>query len=332
MRRYLPSFAPFALAAGLAAGLLLAAPAAADFRLEKTLPLAPGGELVVDTAGGGIVLTGGPGDGAKIVITSDRDREDVEERYTFEFSSEPGRAKVINRRRPGFSQWFSWRGMSLRFEIQVPRQARVDLRSSGGGIRVTNLDGAVKLRSSGGGVRAFDVNGAVDASSSGGGVEVRRVRGDVKVGSSGGGVTVEQVVGNVAADSSGGGVDVTSVSGDVAAESSGGGVHLEDIGGRIDAESSGGPVSAVLAAEHSAGGRLSSSGGGVRVGLDRRARLHIDASSSGGGVVCDLPVTVQGKISRSSLRGNLNGGGADLVLRSSGGGIRIGPSDDRDDG
>ena len=331
MRR-LPSFAPFALTLGAAASLLLAAPAAASFRLEKTLPLAPGGELVVETAGGGIVLTGGPGDGAKIVITSERDREDVEERYTFEFSSEAGRAKVINRRRPGFSQWFNFRSMSLDFKIEVPRNSRVDLRSSGGGIRVTNLAGAVKLRSSGGGVRAFDVDGPVDASSSGGGVEVRRVRGDVRVGSSGGGVTVDHVVGNVAADSSGGGVEVSSVSGDVAAESSGGGVHLDDIGGRIDAESSGGPVSAVLAAEHSAGGRLSSSGGGVRVGVDRRARLHIDASSSGGGVTCDLPLLVQGKQSRSSIRGDLNGGGAELVLRSSGGGIRIRPSDERDDG
>ena len=326
MHRRLPSFAPLALAAGLAAGLLFAAPAAADFRLEKTLPLAPGGELVVETAGGGIVVTGGPGDGARIVVTSDRDRADVEERYTFEFSSENGRAKVINRRRPGFSQWFNWRGMSLRFEIQVPRRARVDLQSSGGGIRVTSLDGAAKLRSSGGSVRAFDVNGPVSASSSGGGVEVRRIRGDVRVGSSGGGVTVEQVIGNVTAESSGGGVDVTSVSGDVAAESSGGGVELADIGGRVDAESSGGPVSVDLAAEHNAGGRISSSGGGVHVDIDRRARLHIDASSSGGSVSCDLPVTVQGKQSRSSLRGDLNGGGAELVLRSSGGGIRIEPS------
>jgi hypothetical protein len=33
---------------------------------------------------------------------------------------------------------------------------------------------------------------------------------------------------------------------------------------------------------------------------------------------------VQGKQSRSSLRGQLNGGGAPLTVRSSGGGIHIG--------
>jgi len=88
-------------------------------------------------------------------------------------------------------------------------------------------------------------------------------------------------------------------------------------------------VSAVLAPGNAAGGTLSSSGGGVRVDLARSSHFTIDAHSSGGSVTCDLPVTVQGKISSSTLRGNLNGGGAPLKVRSSGGGIRISPSDGR---
>ena len=51
--------------------------------------------------------------------------------------------------------------------------------------------------------------------------------------------------------------------------------------------------------------------------------LTIDASSSGGNVVADVPVTVQGRIDKDSLHGDLNGGGALLRLRSSGGGVRI---------
>ncbi|HXT52024.1 MAG TPA: hypothetical protein VN811_13350, partial [Thermoanaerobaculia bacterium] len=298
-------FAPFAfalaLALALAAGALLAAPAAADFRLEKNLPLAPGGELVVETAGGSVTVTGGASTGARIVVTSERDRAAVEERYTFEFSSEGGQARVINKRRSSgwFGGWFDWgRGLGLHFEIQVPRQTRVDLHSSGGGIRVSSLQGAARLRSSGGAVRAFDIGGDVEARSSGGGVEVRRVHGDLRLGSSGGRVTAEQITGDVTAESSGGGVDVSEVSGDVDASSSGGGVHVDGIGGRVTADSSGGPVTAVLAASNTAGASLSSSGGGVRVAVDAGARLSIDASSSGGSVVCDLPVTVQGKQSR----------------------------------
>jgi hypothetical protein len=68
---------------------------------------------------------------------------------------------------------------------------------------------------------------------------------------------------------------------------------------------------------------LSTSGGGVRTELDPSVALTIDASSSGGDVDSDLPVTVQGRVASTSLRGNLNGGGAVLRLRSSGGGVRI---------
>ncbi|HXT19286.1 MAG TPA: hypothetical protein VN923_00915, partial [Thermoanaerobaculia bacterium] len=235
-------FAPFAFALALAAGALLAAPAAADFRLEKNLPLAPGGELVVETAGGSVTVTGGAATGARIVVTSERDRAAVEERYTFEFSSEGGQARVINKRRSSgwFGGWFDWgRGLGLHFEIQVPRQTRVDLHSSGGGIRVSSLQGAARLRSSGGAVRAFDIGGDVEARSSGGGVEVRRVHGDLRLGSSGGRVTAEQITG------------------DVTAESSGGGVRIDGVGGRVTADSSGGSVSAVLAEGNAAGGSLS---------------------------------------------------------------------------
>jgi hypothetical protein len=79
----------------------------------------------------------------------------------------------------------------------------------------------------------------------------------------------------------------------------------------------------VLAAGNGAGGSLSSSGGGVRVAIARDMRLSIDASSSGGSVSCELPVVGSGMESRTSLRGDLNGGGSLLKLRASGGGIHI---------
>jgi hypothetical protein len=61
----------------------------------------------------------------------------------------------------------------------------------------------------------------------------------------------------------------------------------------------------------------------VRSEIDPGARVSIDASASGGSVNSDVPVTIQGKIERDSLRGEMNGGGPLLRLRSSGGGVRI---------
>src|SRR6185295_7678735 len=107
MRRTPTLLVPLAFAFTVGAGALFAAPAAADFRLEKTLALTPGGELVVETAGGSVTVTGGAATGARIVVTSDRDQSDVAERYTFDFSNDGNTAKVINRRR-GANGWFGW--------------------------------------------------------------------------------------------------------------------------------------------------------------------------------------------------------------------------------
>src|SRR5262245_41266052 len=139
----------FLLAAAFAfaclGGLLAAAPAAADFHRQQKLALAPGGELLVDAAGGSVTVTGGAVDGATVVITSTRD--DIEDRYSFELTSEPGRARVISRRRgSGWSKWFDWNSSgNLHFDVRVPRETRVDLKSSGGGIRVSALTGNAKV-------------------------------------------------------------------------------------------------------------------------------------------------------------------------------------------
>lgn len=83
--------------------------------------------------------------------------------------------------------------------------------------------------------------------------------------------------------------------------SSGGGIGVAGLEGSVEAESSGGAV------------HLADVTGEVKL------------SSSGGGITADLPVTVRGRVEPGELRGTLNGGGALLKLRSSGGGIRLLP-------
>lgn len=312
-----------ALSAALVAGavtLLAALPAAADFRREKQLALAPGGELVLDVHGS-VTVTGGAASGATVVITADRD--DVDDRYDFVLNATAGRAEVTSRRLGSLTDRLRFRGDNLHFEIQVPRETRVQVDTSGGGIRVARLAGAVKLRSSGGGLHANDLEGPLDAQTSGGGIDVRQVRGDVLLDTSGGGIKVFEVQGDLGAETSGGGIEIAGVDGAVTATTSGGGVRISGVTGRVVAHSSGGPVSASFAPGTAAGGSLSSSGGGVRVEVDPRASLTVDASSSGGSVTCDLPITVRGTLRRTELQGELNGGGPALRLRSSGGGIRI---------
>lgn len=309
-------------------GLVLLAATAAwakDIRIEKRFDLAAGGALSLRTEAGGATVHGGNGSQAVVVITSDR--ADFNEVFNVSFDATPSRlGVVIERKNKGFFSWFSvgFRGRT-QVDVELPRRASAEVHSSGGGVHVSNLQGPVKAKSSGGGVQVADIDADVEASSSGGAVRCERVHGRVTAGSSGGGVDVKAIGGAADLESSGGSVVAEEVGGDVRASSSGGGVRVQEAHGTVEAGSSGGSVKVSFAAGNARGGRVHSSGGGVHVQVDPGVGLEIDARSSGGSVSSDLPVTVRGKVSRSSLHGKLNGGGAVLEVHSSGGGVTLAP-------
>lgn len=303
--------------------LLVAAPASAQFKLERRLALDPGGAFTLASDSGSVIVTGDSTSGAVVTITSAS--TDFEKRYELTFEETPGAAKLTIKRRGGWTNnlFGGFRGESAKIAVHVPRKASVIVGTSGGGVQVSTLTGDAKVSSSGGGLEVRDVEGRVDADTSGGSIEVRRVRGPVTADTSGGGITIADVGGDVRADTSGGGIEIEGVNGNVRARTSGGGVRVRGAGGQVDAESSGGPVTVAFAPGNGRGGSLSTSGGGVRAEVDPAVALSIDASTSGGAVTSDVPITVRGRIANDALSGDLNGGGPVLKMRSSGGGIRI---------
>lgn len=138
---------------------------------------------------------------------------------------------------------------------------------------------ALVVKSSGGGVRLTDVAGPADVSSSGGGIRAVRTSGPLRLRASGGGITGEGLSSaNVDASSSGGGVRLgfTSAPSSVLVESSGGGVTVELPNTpdtyRLEATSSGGGVS-------------------TSVRTDPTSTRVVDVHSSGGGVTVRYPRT-----------------------------------------
>ena len=318
--------------------VFLATPAWADFRMERHLALEPGGAFTLESDVGAVTLTGDSTSGATVVVTSRRD--DFDELFDLRFDETAGRVTVTVKRRGSRLRGFwsgDWFDDNAHFVIRVPAKTAVNISTSGGSIEASRLTGRLGMRTSGGSLRVEDVEGDVDGRTSGGSVRMRDVRGDTVVGTSGGGIDVTSVRGSLRATTSGGGIDIDTVSGDLQATTSGGGVRIHGAGGRVEARSSGGPVTVRFAAGNNRGGVLSTSGGGLRTELDPSVALTVDASSSGGNVETDLPVTIQGRLQNdgpgqpaapfrqgsTSLRGDINGGGEVLRLRSSGGGVRI---------
>lgn len=304
------------------AALALATVAVADFRLERELALTPGGTFVLDSASGSIDIRGVDRSGARILVTSTRD--DVEERYSFSFEERANEAIVrVEKRGSWTRRLFSSGDSRLRFTIEVPRRADLDLETSGGAIDAESIEGRVDLHSSGGSISITAVDGDVDAHTSGGSMNAREISGNVRLDTSGGSIRAEGIDGDLVAKSSGGAIHAESIGGNATVKTSGGSVEVFDIGGAIEAHTSGGPVRASFVAGNNSGGSLSSSGGGITATVDPAVALDVDAHTSGGRVRSELPITVRGSVSRNSLQGKLNGGGAMLKLRSSGGSIQL---------
>jgi hypothetical protein len=310
---------------GLVAALSFSSvPASADFRLERQLPLDPGGTFVLDAAVGSVVIRGDSTSGANVTITSRRD--DVNDRFDIDFVSSPGSAGVTIKRKGTWLNGFGdWGRGGLQVTVHVPRDVSADLRTSGGSIDAAALKNA-RVRTSGGSLTVADVTGDLDGHTSGGSIDVRQIHGRASVETSGGRIEATDISGSLLAHTSGGSIRIANVAGDINAETSGGGVDIRGAGGHVQAHSSGGSLSVGFARGNNRGGDVSTSGGSVQAEVDPAVSLTIDASTSGGSVTADVPVTVQGEIGRRRLQGHLNGGGELLRLHTSGGSIRIAPT------
>ncbi len=240
-------------------------------RTEERSAVAFDGKLATIRVEGsaGVTLLGGDGaavGGERVVVRGLR-RPTVSERVE-------GDTLVLRADCPNFGG--PW--CSVRYELTVPRGADIEVDTSGGGVRVEGVDGALELESSGGGITVVDAAGPIDADSSGGGITITGARGAVTASSSGGGVQL-----------------LDSRSPTVAAASSGGGVRLEfvDAPDVVDASSSGGGVTVRLPGGVAYAVDASSSGGGTRVDVatDPTSSHRITVRSSGGGVTVEPATT-----------------------------------------
>ena len=117
---------------------------------------------------------------------------------------------------------------------------------------------------------------------------------------------------------------MTGTEGNAQLKTSNGRITVAGLAGSLQAETSNGAIDAELTELASGDLRLESSNGGVAVRLPRDARFSVDAATSNGGVRSDFAVE-GGQTERrsSSLKGEVNGGGSRLYIRTSNGSVHI---------
>lgn len=213
--------------------------------------------------------------------------------------------------------------------LNVPYRQNLKLRTRGGNIRIDRLQGQFNARTSGGNIEADDIDGSIEVRTSGGGIRLQHASGSVAATASGGSIQLGEVSGEINSRTTGGNIRIGEARGTLEARTSGGSIAVGSASGAVRASTSGGSVEVRMANQPKLDSELRASGGNVTVYLRDDLKLDLSANSSGGGITSDFrdlaPVNA---IGRAIVEKPFNGGGPDLVVRTTGGSIRIRRLDD----
>ncbi len=254
----------------------------------------------------------------KILSPSDPSLADVLKNFDLEIEKN---GSVINANAKRKTNFNLLKNVGIYFTIIVPREMSCNVSSSGGGLKISGVEGKHNFKSSGGSVYLENTAGTTVAKSSGGKVKATKHNGDIHLRASGGGVTLEEAYGNVEAHSSGGGVHLKNIHGEVDAGSSGGGVSVSGECSYVKAKSSGGSVR-INISNLTKELHLQSSGGGIDAIIQNGDKLGLDLDLRSSRVKIDLQ-NFSGQSEKNRVIGTMNDGGIPVYMRASGGNVKV---------
>ena len=125
-------------------------------------------------------------------------------------------------------------------------------------------------------------------------------------------------------DAHNGGLSVTSVTGKLELRSHNGGIAISDVGGDVRAQTQNGPLNVQLTGKGWDGAGLDAEtrNGPVRLYVPEQYAALLETGTVNGSIRTDIPVTVQGRISRE-LSIPLGGGGKTIRVRTTNGPVTI---------
>ncbi|MDP9008786.1 MAG: DUF4097 domain-containing protein [Pseudomonadota bacterium] len=274
--------------AGISIALLAAGPFAATVHAEdyiKSFSVANRANVHVNTNDGSVTVTAG-------------DARQVEFRVEYR-GYELDKTLHIESHQQGDEIELTARISKLQFSLGAIRRLHIEVRMpKDADLRVESGDGAVKA------------NGLI---------------GTVDLHTGDGSVTVNSLMGVVRLHTADGAIDAGDLDGKCDAVSGDGHIRLA---GRFDvlrAKSGDGRIDVIAlhGSKLDSAWSISSGDGGIDVALPSDLSADIDAGTHDGHISSDIPITVEGIISKSHVRGKMNGGGQPLTIRTGDGSIHL---------
>ncbi len=313
--------------------------------LNKSFANAAIKNVNVKTSGGSITVSGGNASDAHVEVyinannnNGEISKEELAERlkdYDLDVSISGNELEVSAKAKSNFN----WKkSLSISFKIYVPKEVSTNLTTSGGSIKLSNLNGEQSFGTSGGSLNVNQLNGIVKGHTSGGSINVTNSKSNIDMRTSGGSITAADCQGTISLSTSGGSLHLTNLNGTINARTSGGGINGDHISGELITGTSGGSINLT---EMACSLETSTSAGSTHVQMDQLGKYikingsvgHIDLQiPSGKGLDLDLhgnristnvTTNFNGEKDDSRMVGKLNGGGIPVTVRTSIGGINL---------
>lgn len=277
------------------------------YRIENYTINTPG-ELQVRTSGGHITVEGSNSNSVRVEMYVRKDGKNYTsgdislDKWEIDISKSGNSVKATAKHK-GNNRWSSWNNdrLSISFVIYAPKEMSTDLKTSGGHIEATNLEGDQTIATSGGHLNLLNLKGKVEAETSGGHIDLSNMEGDLNVRTSGGHISVNTVSGTLQAKTSGGHIKLSDINGSIKAATSGGNImtDLNTIDQFVDLKTSGGNVDLSIP---------------DNIGVDLQLK---------GTFVHGKFNNFSGEMESNEVEGKLNGGGPKVSAQTSGGRVTL---------
>ncbi len=298
--------------------------------IKKLFPVSPGGSLTVKSSIGTVEIQAVDGNNVSIELvrqikaSNKNELEQILKDLQLDFIHKDNDVEVLVKL-PEEWDWKKIKRVKLDMKITIPRAYNVNVRTIGV-IQTNDLEGNVELSTSGFRLTTGNVRGTGNFSSAGGAITTGDINGVAKVSSAGGAIRMGNIDGDFNVQSSGGSINAGRVDGRVTAHSAGGYIHIKEVTNAVEAITQGGEVRTYISRQPQSDSTFVTSGGSVDLRFAESVGVSLEADLGAGSVSSDYALPVR-EPSSSIVKGDLNGGGPKIIVRTAAGKLTLRKSD-----
>ena len=274
-----------------------------DFELLNTfnVPTSSGQTLDVTTDAGSVKVT--KGSSSSTVVVKVYGDDVTKDRVDYSAGSYSSGVKVTGKVKDQYRDSHEGWNIKLKFEIEVPADYDVTVKTGGGAISIEDVDGTKMIKTGGGAIKIGNTNGRIEVNTGGGAVKIENNTGDISINTGGGAVRLDGFSGNVEINTGGGSVSMNGSNGKIDVTTGGGSIALDYSGSNygIDLNTGGGSISVDIPSDFSADVNLSTNVGGISTNFGSPDKNGIG----------------------SKLKTTINGGGERLECHTGAGSISV---------